>query len=61
MKLTSRLLWLATLIIGARDAYLNRALSPAPQDAAFAEPSFKETANDTVNETRMPQMSDPDI
>ena len=42
--LTIRLLWLATLIIVARDAYLNRALTPAPQAAAAVEPSFKETA-----------------
>jgi hypothetical protein len=55
MKLTGRLIWLATLIIGARDVYLNRAQSPAPQGSAVAEPSFKETA---VN---APQMSDPDI
>jgi len=58
MNLTGRLLWLATLIIGARDVYLNRDQSPSPQGVAVAEPSFKETANDTVN---APQMSDPDI
>ena len=52
---------MVTLIIGARDAYLGRAQSPAPQGAGVAEPSFKETANDTVNETPRPQMSDPDI
>ena len=49
---------MATLIIGGRDAYLNRSQSPAPQGAAVAGPSFKETANDRVN---APQMSDPDI
>jgi hypothetical protein len=52
---------LATFIIGARDVYLNWAQNPAPQGAVVAERSFKETANNTVNETTMPQMSDPDI
>jgi len=60
-----RLLWLASLIIVGRDAYLNRAVTPAPQAGAVGEASFKETVIETVNttpeEAARAQMSEPDI
>ena len=65
MRLTTRLLWLATLVIGAREAYLNRAQPPATQGGAVGEASFKETVIETVNttpeEAARAQMSEPDI
>lgn len=75
--LTIRLLWLATLILVAREAYLNRATTPAPQlaavnkesssdagvvEAGVSETGLKETTNvEESQPVERPQMSDPDI
>ena len=63
---------MATLILVAREAYLNRATTPAHQvaavnkesssDAGVSVAGLKETTNEEVPQpVERPQMSDPDI
>jgi len=67
----------ATLILNARDAYLNRATTVTPQaavvakesssdagiwEAGISEAGLKETGNEEESQAgARPQMSDPDI